>query len=95
MISSTQRELEDEAASKFLCDVSDILKERGGVYPPYSEEANKVAAIWNAIFPERQIKPHEVPLIFRITKMVRGASGKVPDSLLDEAGYLARQAGMQ
>lgn len=89
------RQSEDAAAKEFLHNVIDTLRERAITYPPYSDEALKVMMIWNALYPANMIEAKQVPLFMRIVKMVRQTSGNSPDSLIDEAGYIARQAGMQ
>lgn len=95
MISSTQRELEDAAAVAFLGTVNATLTARAGTYPAYSDEAQRVANIWAALYPEAAMTPQQVPAFMMVVKLVRDAGGNSPDSLIDLCGYAARKAGMQ
>lgn len=89
------RAQEDEAASKFLANVKDTLTARAGTYPAYSDEAHKVAGIWNHLFPESMMTAQQVPAFMMVVKLVRDAGGNSPDSLIDLCGYAARKAGMR
>ena len=89
------RAQEDESAAKFLDGVKATLTERATTYPAYSEEADKVAQIWNALHPDWPIRSKDVPLLMIITKLVRHADGNSADSLIDLVGYAARLQGME
>lgn len=95
VLDSTQREKEDRTASEFLASVKDTLTARADTYPPYSDEAQKVANIWAVLHPEVAMTPEHVPAFMMIVKLVRDAGGNSPDSLIDLCGYAARKAGMQ
>lgn len=89
-----KRKKEDRIARDFLDGVKETLTERAITYPPYSEEAEKVAAIWTALNPTRPLHPGDIPSLMMITKLVRLGSGNTQDSLTDLCGYAARFQGM-
>lgn len=89
------RAQEDEAAGKFLAEVKDTLTARASTYPAYSDEAIKVAAVWNTLHPDFLLEAHHIPAMMMIVKLVRDAGGNSPDSLIDLCGYAARKAGMR
>jgi hypothetical protein len=90
-----KRQREDKRAGAFLEAVKATLIQRATTYPPYSEEAQKVADVWTTLHPDRPLRQEDVPVLMRIVKLVRAASGNSPDSLIDEAGYLARQFALR
>lgn len=91
---TSRRKVEDKQATEFLFTVKDTLTARADTYPAYSDEANKVAAIWNALHPESAMTPQQVPAFMMVVKLVRDAGGNSTDSLIDLCGYAARKASL-
>lgn len=89
------RAAEDGRAAEFLDSVKATLLERAGTYPPYSEEAEKVARIWNALKPGAGMSREDVALFMAVVKLVRASAGNSPDSWTDLVGYAARVRGME
>ena len=89
------RAQEDASAAKFLDGVKATLTERASTYPAYSEEAQRVAEIWNVLVPANPLRPSDIPMLMMITKLVRNAGGNSPDSLVDLVGYSARLQSMK
>lgn len=87
------RGIEDARAAEFLNTVIDTLKERAQTYPAYSEEARKVAQVWNVLH-EDDLDPKDIAELMMIVKLVRLAGGQSGDSLIDLVGYAARLEGM-
>jgi hypothetical protein len=90
-----ERAKQDAKAGQFLDSVKATLTDRATTYPPYSEEAEKVAKIWNALKPGTGLSREDVALFMLIVKLVRLGAGNSPDSLVDLVGYAARLEGMQ
>ena len=89
----TKREKEDAEARAFLEAVAATLTQRAASYPPYSEEASKVARIWN-VLRDADITSQDVALFMMIVKFVRLGGGTSADSVLDLCGYATRLNGL-
>jgi hypothetical protein len=88
------RAVEDAAALAFLDSVKATLTERAKSYPPYSEEADNISAVWSALHKDKCLSAQEVAELMLVMKLVRYSAGNTPDSLTDLVGYAARIRGM-
>lgn len=75
---------------KFLKQVDDILSQREKAYPPYLDEAEKVATIWNTLYPNQPMTSRLVPRFMVVLKLVRDSGSQKDDHLIDIVGYITK-----
>lgn len=78
----------------FLQRVEDTLKERESKYPAYATEAEKIAKIWETLYPNSPMTSLLVPRFMVVLKLVRDSGSSSDDHLIDAVGYIAKAMEM-